>query len=92
MTKFIILTYFLFKMKAWKLLSQLGGLVKGEFPVIWEDGIKPDLRSLHAVMSLVGSTWVVLPCCCDLCAKGYAGRMSDVLIPLAFCNMKLMWS
>jgi hypothetical protein len=59
-------------MKAWKLLSQLGELVKGEFTVIWEDGIKPDLHSLHAMMSLVGSTWVVLSWCCDLCAKGYA--------------------
>jgi hypothetical protein len=55
-TKFIIFTYFLFKMKASKLLSQLGELVKGEFTVLWEDGIKPDVSSLHAVMSLVGST------------------------------------
>jgi hypothetical protein len=41
---------FLFKMKAWKLLSQL---VKGEFTVIWEDGTKPYLSSLHAEISLL---------------------------------------
>ena len=51
---------FLFKMKARKFLSQLGDLVKGEFTVMWEDGIKSDLSSLHAVMSLVGSAWAVL--------------------------------
>ena len=72
-TKFIIFAHSLFKMMAWKLLSMLGELIKGEFTVIWEDGTKLDVSSLHAVMSVVGSTWAVLSWCCDLCAKVYVG-------------------
>lgn len=72
-TQFIIFTHFMFKMKGWKLLSQLGELVKGEFTVIWEAGTKRDLSCLHAVMSLVSSTWALLSWCCDLCTKGYSG-------------------